>query len=285
MPSYRFCRPDDIPRLVAAIDACYRPHVPGEPPMTVARYRAEMKQLGVWPSSCLLAREGDGAVAVLISAKRPEASLIQRIGVLPGRQRQGHGGHLLTSLSQKLAVLGPDRLIVELPRDRPDLQAFFAAHDYVREAELVDWSRPASPAAPVPEGLVAPITAEAADADGLLAAAGADRAWERQRPTLVARTGHLEGAAVVTPARVEALALFDAAGDGAVEVWCLEAAAGPRRDALLGALLRHLAGSFADRPLRLPRLTDGEVPAAVLAANRFVAAAAYDRWAAVATPG
>ncbi len=284
MPSYRFCRPDDIPRLVAAIDACYRVHVDGEPPMTVARFRGEMKAVDLWPSSCLLAREGDGAVAVLTATKRAEESLISRVGVLPGRERQGHGGHLLTSISQKLAVLGPERLVAELPRDRPDLQAFFAAHDYVCETPLIDWVRAPAPAAPVPEGLLVPITAAAADADDLLSDAGRHRAWQRQRPTLVARTDSLTGAALATPERIEAFALFEASEE-AVDIWCLEAAEGPRRDAFLAALIRDLAGRFPDRALCLPRLADDEVPLAVLEANGFEPSTAYDRWAAVATPG
>lgn len=284
MPSYRFCRPDDIPRLVAAIDACYRPHVDGEPPMTVARFRAEMKEVDLWPSSCLLAREGDGAVAVLTATKRAEESLVTRVGTLPGHDRRGHGGHLLTSLSEKLAVLGPERLVAELPRDRPDLHAFFAAHDYEREDSLVDWIREPSPVAAVPEGLIAPISAAAADGDGLLATADRRRAWKRQRPTLVARSDALEGTAVATPERIEAFALFEAVGDR-VDVWSLEAADGPRRDTFLAVLLRHLAGRFPESTVRLPRLIEGEVPVAVLETCQFAPGTAHDRWAAVARPG
>jgi len=285
MPSYRFCRPDDIPRLVSAIDTCYRPHIPGEPPMSVARFRAEMGELDVWPSSCLLAREGDGATAVLIAAKRPDESCILRIGVLPGQERQGHGGHLLASLSKKLAVLGPERLVVELPRARTNLCAFFAALGYQQEAPLTDWLRPPAPAPALPDGLVTPITAADADAAGLLARDRPARAWMRQRPTLIARSARLEGCGIVTPERVEACVLFELAGTEQVDVWSVEASAGARRDAFLGALLRHLAGRYDGRSLRMQRLAEGEVPAAILAAHGFRPGTVHDRWAAVATPG
>ncbi len=262
--------------------------------MTVERFRTEMKELDLWPSSCLLAREGDGAVAVLIATKRSDASSILRIGVLPGHERMGHGGHLLTSLSQKLAVLGPERLEVELPRARPDLQQFFAAVDYEREVALTDWVRSARPTQPVPAELFQPLTAEQADRHGLLTSAGSDRAWERQRATLLARNGRLAGIAMVTPERIEAGALFVAApegdgfahgGEGTIDLWfagCPDRDPQPR---FLDFLLRHLASRFANCTLRLPRLLEDEVPQSVLAGNGFVPGATYDRWAAVATPG
>lgn len=253
--------------------------------MTVERFRAEMKELSLWPSSCLLAREGDGAVAVLIATKRAEASSILRIGVLPGHDRKGHGGHLLTSLSQKLAVLGPERLVVELPRDRPDLQSFFAAVDYTREVALADWVREVQATRPVPAELVQPMTAKEADRHGLLATAGPDRAWERQRSTLLARECRLEGVALVTPERIEAGVLFEDSGAGAVDLWF---AGCPDRDpqsSYLGFLFRHLASRFANRPLRLPRLRADEVSETVLVENGFAPDRAYDRWAAIATPG
>ena len=35
--AYRFCRTDDIPLLVEALNRCWRPYFPAEPVMTVAR--------------------------------------------------------------------------------------------------------------------------------------------------------------------------------------------------------------------------------------------------------
>jgi len=302
MPSYRFCRPDDIPRLIASIGACYQPHVVGEPPMTVARFRTEMKELNLWPSSCLLAREGDGAVAVVIATKRARESAILRVGVLPGCERQGHGSHLLTSLSQKLAVLGPERLVVELPTDRPDLHAFIAAVDYTRERPLTDWIRTPQATPTVPVDLISPITAQEADRHGLLATAGDDHAWERQRPTLVARNDRLQGVALVTPNRVEACILFeersfDAAAQEyghergasesgvALDLWFAHSLDPARQHTFLTLLFRHLAGLFPHHCLRLPRLHPGELSEDLLIAQRFTPSTTYHRWAAVATPG
>ena len=55
MPSYRFCRPDDIPYLVRAVNECWDVHFPEAPRMTVDRYREEMRTLDVWPSNSLVA--------------------------------------------------------------------------------------------------------------------------------------------------------------------------------------------------------------------------------------
>ena len=42
-----------------------------------------------------------------------------KIAVHPDDRRQGHGNHLLTSLGSKLAILGPPRIIAEVPRLSP----------------------------------------------------------------------------------------------------------------------------------------------------------------------
>ena len=80
MPSYRFCRPDDIPLLVRAVEECFRPHFAAggaragaAPPgfahaMTLERFRREMKEVDLWPSSCLVALAGDDPLAVLTGA-------------------------------------------------------------------------------------------------------------------------------------------------------------------------------------------------------------------------
>ncbi|HEX6201845.1 MAG TPA: GNAT family N-acetyltransferase, partial [Thermoanaerobaculia bacterium] len=116
MPSYRFCRPDDIPLLVHAVETCYRPHDPAEPPWSPDSFRRGMREIDLWPSNSMVALDTAGEpLAVMIGTKRPDAVAVHRLGVRPDHLRQGHGLHLLTSLSQKLAVLGPDRLVAEVP--------------------------------------------------------------------------------------------------------------------------------------------------------------------------
>ena len=134
MVAYRFCRPDDIPLLVAAVNRCYDAHFPGEAPLTVDGFRREMREEQLWPSNCMLASEGDEPVAVVLGTKAPDEVKVRRIGVAPGHQRRGHGRHLLESLGSKLAVLGPPRLVADVPSGLPDALAFFAALGWREEA-------------------------------------------------------------------------------------------------------------------------------------------------------
>ena len=284
MSSYRFCRPDDIPFLARAINECYDVHFPDAPRMSVARYRAEMKALDVWPSNSLVASSDHGPLAVLIATKRAHEVMVLRVGARPGHQRQGHGAHLLTSLSNKLAVLGPERLAAEVPRSLPAASALLEAAGYRRERTYTDYLRPPAPVKPVPAELVMPITAQDLDEEGLLEIPD-HVAWERQRTTLLNREDDdLAGVAVVTPERVEAYLLRRPADDGAVlDVVAAGGHPSEQRDLFLQLLLRHLAG-ITELPLRLPKLAPEEVPGAVLDATGFEPGEIYDRYVTEATP-
>lgn len=127
MVAYRFCRPDDIPMLVAAVNRCYDVHFPAAAPLTVDGFRREMREDRLWPSNCMVATAGDEPVAVVLGTKAPEEVRVRRIGVAPGHQRHGYGRHLLESLGSKLAVLGPPRMVAEVPAALGDARAFFSA--------------------------------------------------------------------------------------------------------------------------------------------------------------
>ena len=283
MPSYRFCRPDDIPFLARAVNECFDVHFPGAPRMSVERYRAEMKALDVWPSNSLVASTDRGPVAVLIATKREREVMVLRVGARPGHERQGHGAHLLTSLSNKLAVLGPDRLAAEAPRSLPVASALLEAVGYRRQRTYTDYLRPPSPADPVSKDLIMPITVDELDEHGLLEIPD-HVAWERQRQTLLNRGDELEGVAIAGPEHVEAFALHRVADDGtSLDVVAAGGRPSEQRDLLLRLLLCHLAAT-PGLPLRLPRLAPGEVPAAVLDGLGFEAGEQYDRFVAEATP-
>ena len=55
----------------------------------------------------MVAFSGSDPIGVLIGAKRPSGTLIHKIAVHPDHVRQGHGRHLLTSLSSKLRFCPP----------------------------------------------------------------------------------------------------------------------------------------------------------------------------------
>src|SRR5829696_3772448 len=127
MASYRFCRTDDVALLVDALNRCWSPHFPEEPEMTPAAFKRSIRDLQVWCSSCMVAFSGSDPIGVLIGAKRPSGTLVQKIAVHPDHLRQGHAGHLLTSISSKLAILGPPRMIAEVPERLAAARGLFGA--------------------------------------------------------------------------------------------------------------------------------------------------------------
>lgn len=283
MPSYRFCRPDDIPYLVRSINECYAPSFDDESEMTIEDFRQEMKDLDLWPSNCMVASSGQGPVAVMIGTKRASEVLILRLGVLPDHRRQGHGSHMLTSLSQKLFVLGPERLVFEAPR-KLHLEDFLKASGYSFELTFVDYHRPAGGAEPVPEEWTLPVTVDELVEHDLLRA-GEERSWCRSYETLINRKEELEGLAIASPERLEAFLLFDPStvGSGRLSVFGLGGQDSEQRDVFIGLLIRALA-SRSGLVLDLPRLYDGEVSASVLEAAGFQPGESYDRYISSAIP-
>jgi hypothetical protein len=82
LSAYRFCRTDDIGLLVGALNRCWAPYFPDEPPATPASFKRSIRDLQVWCSSCMVAFSGSDPIGVLIGAKRPAATLIQKIAVI-----------------------------------------------------------------------------------------------------------------------------------------------------------------------------------------------------------
>ena len=278
-----------MPLIVRAVNECFAPYRPGIPVLTVEALREEIKELDLWCSNCMVALSGDLPVAVCTGTKRDDEVQIYRLGVRPGHERQGHGGHILTSLSQKLAVLGPERLVVEVP-DREDLAAFFAATAYRQEVPLRTWVRTAPPSRQVPPELLAEVGYGDVAATGLLES-DAEACLERSAKTLANRRELLRGLALVGPESLEAFVLYstlDASPDSTTEIriaaWgCADA---DRRELLLGLLLDALAASSGDPApsLVLPRLAPGEGAPKLLEALGFGLARSYHRWSAQATP-
>jgi GNAT superfamily N-acetyltransferase len=241
LSAYRFCRTDDIGLLVDALNRCWAPYFPDEPPATAASFKRSIRDLQVWCSSCMVAFAGADPVGVLIGAKRPSGTLIQKIAVHPDHRRQGHGRHLLTSLGSKLAILGPPRIIAEVPESLAAASALFRACGFVDEARLTDYVYPTGGAgsykpggagsytlggagsytlggagsldpAIAPDRLVIPITIDDLDANGLLTDLP-DTCWERSVQTLTARKAEIEGIAVASDERIEAYLLYTSLGE------------------------------------------------------------------------
>src|SRR4029077_6723067 len=115
------------------------PYFPEEPPVTAASFKRSIRDLQIWCSSCMVAFSGSDPIGVLIGAKRPSGTLIHRLAVHPEHRRQGHGRPLLASLGSKLAILGPPRIVAEVPETNTTACALFSAGGYVQEALLTDY--------------------------------------------------------------------------------------------------------------------------------------------------
>jgi GNAT superfamily N-acetyltransferase len=213
--SYRFCRTDDIGLLVDALNRCWSPYFPGEPPMTPEAFKRSIRDLQVWCSSCMVAFSGSDPIGVLIGAKRAYGTLVHRIAVHPDHRRQGHGRHLLSSLGSKLAILGPPRIVAEVAESLAPACGLFRASGYVEEAVLTDYvlESQTDDAGSIAGTFVIPVTVEDLAANGLLEEGDRQVCWERSVETLTARRNEISGLAVASPERIEACILYIERGE------------------------------------------------------------------------
>lgn len=278
MSAYRFCRSDDVPLIVEAFHRCNVG--PGAVPwrLTVDHMKRLSREIDLWTSSCMVAFAGSDPIGVLIAAKRePTANLVLHVGVHPEHRRQGHGHHMMTSLSQKMAILEPTLLLAEVPAEAVAAQRFLSACGFTEEATLTDYlhagARPAAGPFLDLVGTVDPaeITASAEFA----AVSERSGCWQRTVRTIRNLRQRALGVGIATDQGFEAWLLYrdpEGADDPlpfiarppasppveglpADSAPCEILAIGGRRPvpALLGALLAFAAGE-SGRPLYLPRV-------------------------------
>ena len=214
--SYRFCRTDDIGLLVDALNRCWAPYHPDEPFATAATFKRSIRDLQVWCSSCMVAFSGADPIGVLIGAKRPSGTLVHRIAVHPDHRRQGHGGHMLASLGSKLAILGPARIVAEVPETLAPARGLFSARGFIEEAQLTDYvwdiEEHVSRGSGRLDSFVIPVTVDDLAANGLLGDCP-QVCWERSVETLAARKDEIAGLAVASEERIEACILYSKDGE------------------------------------------------------------------------
>jgi GNAT superfamily N-acetyltransferase len=282
MSAYRFCRSDDIGLLVDALNRCWAPYFPDEPPMTPVAFKRSIRDLQVWCSSCMVAFSGSDPIGVLIGAKRPTGTLVHKIAVHPDHRRQGHGRHLLASLGSKLAILGPPRIVAEVPDSLAPARALFSACGYVQETIFTDYvwesgdhdtaveqrrrpalSEPVAAArvegrpalservdAARVEGFLIPVTVDDLAANGLLGEGHSPVCWERSVETLTSRKEEINGLAVATDERIEAYLLYVKGGEIVSLGSFIEDG---------GARLKQLVSRLDMRAFRLPKVPPAEI--------------------------
>lgn len=307
MTAYRFCRSDDIALLVDALNRCWSPYFPDEPSMTPAAFKRSIRDLQVWCSNCMVVFSGSDPIGVLIGAKRPSGTFVHKIAVHPDHRRQGHGRHMLASLGSKLAILGPPRIVAEVPETFAPACELFSASGYVQEGLLTDYvlqREENDPPAAVgmfddQDGrFVIPVTVDDLAANGLLGEAHPQLCWKRSVETLTAMKNDIAGLAVASDERIEAYLLYYMkCGVGPEE----NAEGGPRPSAQTaeivslrtfiedgGARLRQLLFRLLAKGMgtfRFPKVHPAEISEEFLETLGFRAAAAHRLYAATARPG
>ncbi len=286
MSAYRFCRTDDIGLLVDALNRCWAPYVPDEPPMTPAAFKRSIRDLQVWCSSCMVAFAGPDPIGVLIGAKRPHATLVQKIAVHPDHRRQGHGRHLLDSLGSKLAILGPPRIVAEVPQTFASACGLFSASGYVQEAVLTDYVllrdehhvRGVMGMSDHQSGrFMIPVTVDDVAANGLLGEDHPQTSWERSVETLKARRHEIEGLAVASDERIECYVLHQGGEVVSLRSFSEDGAA------RLPQLLFQLRAQRVEM-LRFPKVHPSEISTEVLKTLGFRATTVHRLYAARPQP-
>ena len=230
--------------------------------MTPAAFKRSIRDLQVWCSSCMVAFSGSDPIGVLIGAKRPSGTLVHKIAVHPDHRRQGHGRHLLASLGSKLAILGPPRIVAEVPESLVAACGLFSSCGYVQEACLTDYVLEPAEEANEPrdsrKGFVIPVTIEDLAANGLLGEGHPQACWERSVETLTARKEEIVGLAVASDERIEAYLLYRNEG----EIVSLRSFV---EDG--GARLKHLISQLRAKGLqafRFPKVHPAEISKEIL---------------------
>jgi hypothetical protein len=224
--------------------------------MTPAAFKRSIRDLQVWCSSCMVAFSGSDPIGVLIGAKRSSGTLVHRIAVHPDHRRQGHGRHLLASLGSKLAILGPPRMIAEVPETLAPARALFTACAYVEEAILADYilESESREVGGVAGTFVIPVTIDDLTANGLLGADHPQTCWERSVETLTARKDDIAGLAVASDERIEAYLLYVKHETEGTEIMSLRSFI---EDG--GARLKQLLARLGMGTFRFPKVHPAEI--------------------------
>jgi hypothetical protein len=238
----------------------------------------------------MVAFSGSDPIGVLIGAKRPSGTLVHRIAVHPDHRRQGHGRHLLASLGSKLGILGPPRIVAEVPETFDAARELFCVSGYVEEATLTDYvlrREDGDPQLDDRNRLVIPVTVDDLAANGLIggdppspvASAGEVPpcgCWERSTETLTAKKDEIAGLAVATDERIEAWLLYikDGVPGTIVALRSLIDDGGAR--------LKHLLSRLGSGTFRFPKVNPAEPSRKCLETLGFRPAGQYRLYAGTA---
>jgi ribosomal protein S18 acetylase RimI-like enzyme len=267
MPSYRFCRPDDLTMIVRAINDCYRMHYPDEPAMTAERFKEHMTLFDVRPGNCMVALERQQPVGVVVSTKRDYGVWIQALGCQPAFQRRGIATQLVEALIRKIGIQRAPLVTVDVPTTNTPALRFFEAVDFTARGRYVSYQGLLMERTGIPGSM------EAVPAPDLLAYYApfhtAPACWERNADSLAGYGALPQGYAYYAQGTVQGYLIHR-------DCMILDLAVAPQADAeqATGALLgrMHAAGCTHATLTKVP---EGEPLGPVLARQGFTPTADY----------
>ena len=164
---------------------------------------------------------------------------------------------MLASLGSKLAILGPPRIMAEIPETLAPPCGLFRASGFAEEAVLTDYvldhEERSLPTAGIDDGeFVIPVTIDDLAANGLLEKDHSGTCWERSVETLTARKDEIAGLAVASDERIEACILY-IRRDGAADILSLRSF-GEDGGNRLNHLIARLEG-----PVTFPKVHPDEI--------------------------
>jgi len=260
--------------LIKAINSCVLTHFPKRAPIGLEDYKSLVRRHNLWASSCMIAfeRNSKDVISALIGCKRDRETLIYLFGTRPDAMRQGHMKHMLTSLGQKLSILGPANVVVEIPGNDEHIITLFTKLGYQKTHEFSSFTL-AGIHSKAPDS----IPLEVVTLDNLLELEAFDdsyqRSWTRQLQTLKNCKDELAGLGIMTDQNLESFLLYRADGDS-------------RRILALGAkkderFLRTLLQQFYARervPVDIPMISEQEVSFGLLHEAGFEQVKTYFRY-------
>ena len=244
MPSYRFCRPDDLGLIVRAINLCCRIHETGTPEMTEERLKMHMTLFAVRPGNCMVALERHQPVAAVISTRREGEAWIQTMGCQPAFQRRGVASQLVEALVRKIAIQRTEDIAVDVPEDNEAALQFFRSNGFEERGRLVNLEgRPASRTGSSAEIVRVPAADLLRDYEAFHAF---PTCWERSVDSLNGYGELLQGCAYRDNGATQGYLLYREA-----TILDLVCAPGADADRVSAALLNHLS---AASPLMFPKV-------------------------------